>query len=281
MSTAARRPRQASTVAVRGRKLAVTHHPGAAGRVPLVLCNGIGSSQRLFDPVVGALDRDRPLILFDVPGLGGSAAPRVPYLFSTLAAALHRVIAGFGYRSADVLGISWGGGLAQQYAFQYRRRCRRLVLVATGTGMLMVPAAPRTLARMSTPRRHRDPAYAERIAGDLYGGSARLDPARTISALHNAPTATPRRAYLYQLMAIAGWSSLPFLPLIRQPALVLAGTDDPIIPPVNASMMAGLLPRGRLHRYDGGHLALLTEAGELAPVIDSFLDEDGDERSER
>jgi pimeloyl-ACP methyl ester carboxylesterase len=53
----------------------------------------------------------------------------------------------------DVLGISWGGALAQQIAFQNPRRCRRLVLVSTTTGCAMVPARPRVLARMATSRR--------------------------------------------------------------------------------------------------------------------------------
>jgi pimeloyl-ACP methyl ester carboxylesterase len=86
-------------------------------------------------------------------------------------------------------------------------------------------------------------------------------------------TATPVRGYLYQLAAIGCWTSLPWLPLIRQPTLILAGDDDPIIPGVNATIMSRLLPRATLHRYAGGHLALLTEAGELAPIIDQFLDQ--------
>jgi pimeloyl-ACP methyl ester carboxylesterase len=49
---------------------------------------------------------------------------------------------------------------------------------------------------------------------------------------------TPRRyldrGYLHQLAAGAGWTSLPFLPWLRQPTLILAGDDDPIIPLVNA-----------------------------------------------
>lgn len=59
----------------------------------------------------------------------------------------------------DVLGLSWGGALAQQFAFQNPRRCRRLVLVATGTGAMMVPAQPRVLTKMLTPRRFSDPDY--------------------------------------------------------------------------------------------------------------------------
>ena len=83
------------------------------------------------------------------------------------------------YEQADVLGISWGGGLAQQFALSRPDRVRRLVLVATGPGSIMVPGHPRVLVRMlRTPRRHQDPGYAARVAGELYGGTARKDPVR-------------------------------------------------------------------------------------------------------
>jgi poly(3-hydroxyalkanoate) depolymerase len=268
------RPRTAvpESITVRGRQLAFTHNTGDPGRVPLIMCNGIGSSMELFDPLVAHLDPGRPVVRFDVPGIGGSARPKLPYVYHQLALAMRALLGELGYRSADVLGISWGGGLAQQFAFQYPRFCRRSVLVATATGMCMVPAGPRVLGRMLTPRRHRDPDYALSIAGDIYGGSARRDPGGTVKVLHSSMRATPIRGYLYQLAAIGCWTSLPWLPMIRQPTLVLAGTDDPIIPSINGSIMAGLLPRGELHQYAGGHLAVLTEPDELAPVIDEFLD---------
>src|SRR6266545_850060 len=156
-----------------------------------------------------------------------------------------------------------------------RMPCRRLVLAATGTGMLMVPGRPKVLARMATPRRYLDPDYAERIAADLYGGSARSDPSLARALLHGRTRVGPRRGYLYQLAAGAGWTSLPLLPWIRQPTLLLAGDDDPIIPLVNARIMQRLLPDAELHVYRGGHLGLLTEAAELAPVVDRFLRSDG------
>ena len=53
--------------------------------------------------------------------------------------------------TVDMLGVSWGGALAQQFAFQHPHRCRRLVLVSTGTGLMMVPGRPRVLAKMVTP----------------------------------------------------------------------------------------------------------------------------------
>lgn len=265
------RPGVQGVLKVRGRRLACTHNPGDPGRVPLLLCNGIGSSMELFEPFVGQLDPGRPVIRFDAPGIGGSDRPVLPYLYHQLALAMRALVGTLGYRRADVLGISWGGGLAQQFAFQYPTFCRRQVLVATATGAWMVPATPRVLGRMMTPRRHRDPDYAVSIAGSIYGGSARQDPAATVRVLHSSPRATPLRGYLYQLAAIGGWTSLPWLPMIRQPTLVLAGDDDPIIPSVNGTIMARLLPRGELHRYPGGHLAILTEPRTLAPIVDRFL----------
>jgi poly(3-hydroxyalkanoate) depolymerase len=260
------------TVTVGGRTLRVSVRPGDGTLTPLLLMNGIGASLEVLQPFVDALDPRREVIRFDVPGVGGSPRPVLPYTMATFAPVVARLLIELGHREAvDVLGFSWGGGLAQQFAVQHRRRCRRLVLAATGMGSLMVPAHPRVLSRMLTPRRHRDPGYARTIAGDIYGGTMRAHPERAAQALHANTRLGPQRGYYYQLAAGAGWTSLPLLRLIKQPTLVIAGDDDPIIPTVNPRVMARLIPNAQLHLYRGGHLALVTEARELAPVIDRFL----------
>jgi poly(3-hydroxyalkanoate) depolymerase len=263
--------RSLRAVAVGGQRLRVAVRPGDGTRTPLVLANGIGASLELLQPFVDALDPAVEVVRFDVPGVGGSPLPRFPYRLPRLARLLARLLDRLGYAAVDLLGISWGGGLAQQFALCQPRRCRRLVLVATATGTLMVPARPRVLARMATPRRYLDPDYAERVAAELYGGTVRADPGRARSLLHGSTRVGPRRGYLCQLAAGAGWSSLPLLPLIRQPTLLLAGDDDPVVPLVNARIMGRLLPHAELHVYHGGHLGLLTEAAELAPLVDRFL----------
>jgi poly(3-hydroxyalkanoate) depolymerase len=259
------------TVVVGARHLRIAVRPGDGTRTPLLLASGIGASLELLQPFVDALHPSIEVLRFDVPGVGGSPPPRVPYRLPGLARLVTRLLDQLGYPTVDVLGVSWGGGLAQQFALCHRQRCRRLVLAATGTGMLMVPGRPTILARMLTPRRYLDPDYAERIAADLYGGTMRADPARVRAVLHDRTRVGPPLGYLYQLGAGAGWSSLPFLPWIRQPTLLLAGDDDPIIPLVNARIMARLLPHAQLHVYHGGHLGLLTEASQLAPIVDRFL----------
>jgi pimeloyl-ACP methyl ester carboxylesterase len=80
-----------------------------------------------------------------------------------------------------------------------------------------------------------------------------------------------RRGYALQLAATVGWTSLPVLRLIRARTLVIAGTDDPIIPTANATILGRGLPDARVHHHPGGHLAIVTEARELAGVAAEFL----------
>jgi poly(3-hydroxyalkanoate) depolymerase len=245
--------------------------PGRRRAAPLLLINGIGASLELLQPLVDELDPALEVIRFDAPGVGGSPLPLGPYRFGGLCGLIVRMLTMLGHDRADVLGISWGGGVAQHLAAFQRDHCRRLVLVSTATGSLMVPAKPTVLARLVTPRRYLDRGYLERAAAELYGGTARTDPERVTAAMHADNRVGSVRGYLYQIVAGAGWTSLPFLPLVRQPTLIMSGDDDPIIPLANARLMHRLIPDSRLHVYHGGHLGLVTEAAQLAPVVDSFL----------
>ena len=265
-------PTEMRSIVVAGRQLRVAVRHGDGTRVPLLMFNGIGASLDLLQPFVDALDPALEVIRFDVPGVGGSPLPVRPYRFTGLCRLASQVLDTLGYPGAvDVLGISWGGGVAQHFALTARRRCRRLVLVSTGTGAIMVPARPAVLVRMISPRRYLDPEYLQRVAPTLYGGTAHDDPEWVKTMMHAQSRVGSPRGYLYQLTAGAGWTSLPFLPLLRQPTLILAGDDDPIVPLTNAKLMKLLIPKSRLHVYQGGHLGLVTEAAELAPVVAAFL----------
>ena len=260
-------------VSVGRQPLRVAVRPGTRGGPPLLLCSGIGVALELWAPFIEALDPGLTVIRFDVPGVGGSPLSTLPHRFCTLARLATALLGELGYHQFDVLGVSWGGALAQQLALQNPGRCRRVVLVATATGMLMVPGAPRVLLRIATPRRHRDANFARAVAGDVYGGSVRDNPALVEQLILKHDRPESRRSYLYQLLTGLGWTSLPLLPLIRQPTLVLAGADDPIIPLINARIMTRLLPAAELHVYDDGHLGILTRAGDLADRVSTFLSE--------
>src|SRR4051812_33298587 len=205
------------TVTVGRRTLRVSVRRGTDPSVPaLLLMNGIGASLEVLQPFVDQLSPRRSVIRFDVPGVGGSPRPVVPYNLTTFSPVVAGMLTRLGFDDpVDVLGLSWGGGLAQHFAFQHRSQCRRLVLTATATGALMVPANPRVLARMLTPRRHRDPAYARSIAGEIYGGTMRTDPERAPPAPPPHTPPGPRRGDSYHPAARPRWGSPPLPHLLK------------------------------------------------------------------
>jgi poly(3-hydroxyoctanoate) depolymerase len=207
----------------------------------------------------------------DVPGIGESALPWHPYRLWMVALLTSRLLTNLGYKQVDVLGFSWGGTLAQQFAFQNPIRCRRLILAATLQGLPMSPP-PRffVLRKFLTPRRFNDPGYREKIAGKIYGGAARTRP-DFIRELGSRIKRTSRRGSLLQQLALLSWISVPWLPWLSQPTLILAGDDDPVIPLANAHLMAGLIPSSRLHIFHDGHHFLLSSVDEASRVVREFL----------
>jgi len=260
---------QISLQDVDGQTLRVGVRGGNKTTPPLLLFNGIGANIELAEPFLDALPGPAAII-FDVPGVGGSPAPKLPYRPWNLARLTARLLDQLGYGQVDVLGVSWGGALAQQFAFQQGRRCRRLVLAATSPGSLMVPGKLTVLLKMATPRRYKDPDYMNRVAGDIYGGALRSSPELVRKHLRHVRWSSDYGYYL-QLIAGMGWSSLPWLRLLTQPTLVMAGSDDPIVPAVNGRILAKLIPNARLATIDDGHLFLVTSAEESAAIIAKFL----------
>jgi pimeloyl-ACP methyl ester carboxylesterase len=132
----------------------------------------------------------------------------------------------------------------------------------------MVPGSPRVIAKLATPRRYRDPSYMAAIAPELYGGN--VDPALAREFADKMRPGDPR-GYLYQMLSGAGWTSVPWLGCLRQRTLIVAGDDDRVVPVVNARILHRLITRSQLHIFHGGHLGLILQAAELAPIIDAFL----------
>jgi poly(3-hydroxyalkanoate) depolymerase len=252
-------------------RLRVSVEPGTRRGRPLLLVNGIGAGLDLFAPFRAQLGVET--IAVDLPGTGASPATRLPRRFRGFARILARALDELGYDAVDVLGVSWGGGLAQELAHRYPARVGRLILAATSTGMLSVPGRLDALLALATPRRYYSRDYFEKVAPVLYGGAARDRPELLREHGYLRALRPPSvRGYLWQLAAGTGWTSVPWLHTLRMPVLVIAADDDPIIPLVNARIMTKLLPNAQLEVVPrGGHLFLLTHAAQVAPRIEAFL----------
>jgi poly(3-hydroxyalkanoate) depolymerase len=257
-------------VKVGGRSLRVaiwkarTPEGQARGR-PILFFNGIGANIEIMASLAEWMP-DQDIITFDMPGIGGSPSPRFPYRPWTMSLRAALLLNKLGYTGkVDVMGVSWGGGMAQQFAFQHPDRVGKLILAATAAGVLMAPGDPRVLAKMANPRRYVDRNFMKANFEALYGEEMNSD--AHIGRLR-APS---QRGYLYQLAAMVGWTSAFFLPFLKSRTLVLMGESDRIVPLVNGKLLARLIPNAELKTVPGGHLFLVSRPAETFPLIRRFL----------
>jgi len=169
----------------------------------------------------------------------------------------------------DVVGLSWGGMAAQQLVHDFPAQFRRLALVSTSPGFIGVPTRPSSMKMlMST---HRSDDRLPELIRKLYSGDFVDNPAlahdlgliRTVDDV----------AYRRQLRALLGWTSSPWLPLLRKKTLILHAENDPVIPYSNAVLMRLLIRGASLKKVPGGgHLFVLTRPESSADHINEFLD---------
>jgi poly(3-hydroxyalkanoate) depolymerase len=258
-----------SFVSAGGLRLRVGRHGDGH---PLLLITGIGAHLEMWGPLARYADGIE-LVGFDPPGAGLSQRPRRPMRMGGLAVVVERLLDAAGLDRVDVLGYSWGGGLAQELARRAPERVRRLVLCATGPGLGGVPPRPMAALMLATPARYYHPRLFALSVPHLAGGRT----ARERGLLGAQAAERMRRppdllGYAFQLYAASGWSSLPWLHRLTQPTLVVAGEQDPSVPLGNARLMAARIPDARLHVVKGGgHLFLLDEPENAAPAIVEFL----------
>src|SRR5450631_112483 len=256
-------------ITVAGQKLRIATSAGSAGSLPLLVFNGLGADLEVFHGFAREMGEfGIGIVTFDVPGIGGSSVPVLPYRFACLAHLANDVLTALGIQGqVDVAGMSWGGALAQEFTYRYPKSVRRLLLAATSPGGLAVPGRLSALLKMLDPRLYIDRDYMTRVGGELYGGKMRTDaePLKRYGKLLRPVGCS------LQLLGVTGWTSAFWLHTLRQSTLIMMGTDDPIIPVVNGFLLAALIPRARLVTVADGHLFLLTSAHECAPIIAGFL----------
>jgi poly(3-hydroxyoctanoate) depolymerase len=264
--------KRSTAVTVDGQRVRVTLTGEGLGR-PLLLVNGLGATGDLFDDLRLHL-ADREVIAFDAPGVGGSPAPLYPHRLRWYARVAAGVISELGHPRADVLGLSWGGALVQEMAHRHPWAVRRMVLCATTPGIISLPGRPRALAILMTPARYYSTEHLRKVAPTLYGGDIAQHPDLLLRHGQVRATRPPTPiGYAYQLSALRRWTSLPNLPRMTMPTLVMAGDDDPIIPVANMRMISRLLPNARLEVLAGaGHLFLFTRTVDVVARIRAFLD---------
>jgi len=237
---------------------------------PLLIFNGVGMNLEVLEPMVREI-RDRPVLTLDMPGIGGSPDPTIPYTPQMAASWGKKLLARHNVERADVMGFSWGGAIAQQFAIQYSGRVGKLILAAIGPGLPILPG-------QATYHFHlMDPIWNGQTAeSNLLGAVSASDRQVVMDDLLARLTPPSSTGYFYQILALSGWASAPALPLVNKDTLIIMGDEDHIIPMVNGRWLSALISSSRLVVINGGgHLFMFSHISELMGHLRPFLEMDG------
>lgn len=237
---------QTRQIEVAGEVLNYAEYPGSG--IPLLLMGGIGMAlDSLQKPARAFADQGLRCMSLELPAARGLRPLRLRDYADLLAEWLGLV----GIERLPVMGVSWGGALAQEFVRRHPGRVSHLVLVSTTPGMAMLPGQAKALFGFLSPGLYRAPrekSGRERVHLDVSKAG-------------------------WQMLAAAGWTSIHWLHRIKQPALVINGTRDTLVRPANARILAARLPNAQLELIKGaGHLCAYSQAPEVARRVKLFLD---------
>lgn len=242
---------------------------------PLLMIPGLGSTRRVYAPIVPALASARRVAVYDPRGVGGSDVPPGPYPMAQLAADCVSVADALGFDSFDLFGASMGGLTAQHVAVRHSARVHRLILGATGPGRhSAVPASPAATAALLG-RGATSPGEAYRRACTvLYSPRFQRENPGFIEdeVAYRAAHPIPGRAFTAQFRSSRDADLGERLAEIAAPTLVMHGTDDVLVPLPNAEMLVAAIRGARRYWFDGlGHLFFHEDPPLSSAVILSFL----------
>jgi pimeloyl-ACP methyl ester carboxylesterase len=213
-------------------------------------------------------------IALDNRGVGRSEVPPGPYSIALMASDAAGVLDAAGIESAHVFGVSMGGMIAQEFALQYPKRTRSLILGCTAAGGRTAVRAEPEATQMLMARDKMSPEQAAETAVPFIYDSAtpreRIDEDLAI----RRPWFPRREAYTAQLQGILAWEAYSRLSGIAAPTLVIHGERDRLVPPGNGKLIAERIPGAKLVMIPHASHLFLTDQTEVSHhAILQFLNE--------
>lgn len=243
---------------------------------PLLLINGLGSDRGEWLCQVPAFAKRFRVIAFDNRGSGESGSPPGPYTTAEMADDAKALLTFLEVERAHVVGVSLGGMIAQEVALRHPERVERLVLACTAPGGdVSARPLPETLAVFARAPGGDREAELRRTIPFLYTDRLRRERPREVEAFIARRLSAPSspEGYAAQLSAAVGHSAGDRLKGIRSPTLVIAGTADLLVPPVNSERIAQRIPGAKLVLLPGAPHRLFAEnAVEFNREVLGFLE---------
>lgn len=242
---------------------------------PVVLIPGFAAGRWIWFKQTADLSRNFRVIIFDPRGVSASDKPEGSQTIGLLADDVAHLLQTIGVESAYIVGASFGGFVAQEFALKYPSMTRKLVLCCTSFGgpNHVVPAPETLQALASTKGLNSEERMRANLLLAFTPEYVRTQVAEVDHVVHlRATNQVPEHIYLSQLQAAVSFNAESRLEQINCPTLVLSGDADVIVPVQNSRNLAAKIPRARLHIIEGGsHTFFIEQAEEFNRVVKEFL----------
>lgn len=234
--------------------------------------NGSGASIESSGPIINALAKTMQVLVHDQRGLGRTSVPEGPYSMAQYASDGHALLRHVGWETCNVIGISFGGMVAQEFAVTWPQAVEKLVLLCTSAGGAAGSSYPlHELASLSsqdafalrmklTDSRLVDPEWVAQRPVE----SAIVQGMKDSAAVTKSET--QRKGEALQLQARIGHDVADRLGRITCPTFVLAGKYDGIAPVDNSREIVARIPGAVMSVYEGGHLFSAQDRRAIADI---------------
>lgn len=244
---------------------------GPADGPPLVLLHAIGTDAGMWAPQMVALRRAHRVVAVDLPGHGDSAEVDSAASTAAFAAKLAQTLDGLGIARCDLLGLSLGGMVAVAFASAHPERVSRLIACDL---RLDAPEDYQALwDRLIARAENEGMAAVAAFMTERWFGSGARAANPMVAEIAAMLRRTPAAGFTLAARAIQALDLLPQAAAIAAPALLLAGSEDGVLPQVMAEL-AGAMPRAHLEILAGaGHLSNIDQPAAFTAAVLAFLSE--------
>lgn len=258
-----------------------------AGEGPaILLIHGIGDSSATWSPLIPQLARTHQVIAPDLLGHGASEKPRADYSVAAYANGVRDLLGVLGIERVTLVGHSFGGGVAMQFAYQFPERVDRLVLVSTGgvgpqvTPVLRgvsLPGAALLLSLLGLPGADL-PVRAVVALLRLLDTGLGQDAPELLGLVDALPDVWARAAFIRTLRSVVDWRGQVVTMLDRcylaqgMPTLLVWGDRDGVLSVDHAFTAHEAMPGSRLEIFPGaGHFPFHADPARFLALLEEFI----------